>query len=61
MPEDDDREDPLVRKADDLDELVAAAESEKTRSILVSRVWIVIAAAVLMIFAPAMLAYSLAT
>jgi hypothetical protein len=61
MPVDDDREDPLVRKAHDLDELVAAGESEKTPFILLGRVWIVIAAAVLVIFALAMLAYSLAT
>jgi hypothetical protein len=61
MPVNDDREDPLVRKAHDLDELVAAGESEKTPFILLGRVWIVIAAAVLVIFALAMLAYSLAT
>jgi len=58
---DDDRENPIARKAHELDEVVAAGESEKTPFILIGRVWIVIAAAVLVIFVLAMLAYVLAT
>jgi len=61
MPTDDSRDDPLVEDVHDLDALVEAGESEKTPFILIGRVWIVTAAAVVVILALAMLAYYLAT
>ncbi|MDP9285876.1 MAG: hypothetical protein M3P41_13135 [Actinomycetota bacterium] len=56
MPTDDDREDPLVRDVHHLDELVEVGASEKTPWILLGRVWLVTAAAVLVILALTMLA-----
>jgi hypothetical protein len=61
MPADGEREDPLVSHVRNLDELVDTGESEKTPLILLGRVWIVTAAAVLLILVLATLAYYLAT
>jgi hypothetical protein len=61
MPSDSDSEDPLTGDVRGLDELVERGESEKTPFILIGRVWIVTAAAVLFILALAVLAYYLAT
>ncbi len=60
MPTDTDREDPLVRDVHRLDEVVEDGASEKTPWILLGRVWLVTAAAVLVILVLAMLAYRLA-